>query len=97
MQPLDAEVVGRRSGDDAAQQPLRRVAAGRQEPGGPGQGPRTNLVDSPTPILAAIVSSLVRSTGPAIPSLIGSVTPRARTRRTQVASTLASKHRLLTM
>ena len=34
-------------------------------------------VDSPTPILVAIVSSLARSTGPGMPSSSGMVTPRA--------------------
>ena len=44
-----------------------------------------NRVDSPTPILVAIASSLVRSTGPGMPSSSGMVMPRPRIRPTQVA------------
>ena len=53
-------------------------------------------MDSPTPILPAMVSSLVRSTGPGTPSSSGMVMPRFRIRLTQLVSTVGSKVRLLT-
>ena len=52
--------------------------------------------DSPTPILVAIASSLVRSTGPGMPISTESPMPRSRIRSIQRRITLASKHRLLT-
>ena len=56
-----------------------------------------NRVESPTPILVAMPSSLVRSTGPGTPSSSGSPMPRSRSRWTQSLITAASKVRLLTI
>ena len=55
-----------------------------------------NRVDSPTPIRVAMASSLVRSTGPGMPSSSGIVIPRSRIRRIQPRTTAGSKVRLLT-
>ncbi len=52
--------------------------------------------DSLTPILVAIDSSLVRSTGPGMPISSGMTAPRDLTRLTHVLTTAGSKHRLLT-
>ena len=55
-----------------------------------------NRVDSPTPILVAIVSSLARSIGPGMPSSSGMVIPRPRIRSTHARIASGSKVRLLT-
>ena len=55
-----------------------------------------NRADSLTPILVAIDSSLVRSTGPARPISRGVAAPRDLTLLIQVLTTAGSKHRLLT-
>ena len=71
----------------------------------PGAASRTNVplflvrnrVDSPTPILVAVASSLARSIGPGHAEESGIVTPRGASRVTQVAIAFGSKVRLLTM
>ena len=54
-------------------------------------------MDSPTPIRVAMPSSLVRSTGPGMPTSSGIVTPRLRSLPTQSRTPAGSKVRLLTM